>query len=227
MILIQCKLEDLSMDFREFGNNLELQTDLETRDFTCNGLYVDPRTLEVLDFVQGVEHIKNKIICPINSFEKTFLRDFSRFMRIVRFRVTKGFSISKDTEREIKSVTSNEIDSYKRGDDKNYESTIRELKKFFNIAKPHKAFNELIALDLARLLFWQGVDGNLIFTRAANTMKKIYRFTKTAFYSKLKQYFPQKLRLNVMYKLAFVIALLHGKQAKFYLISQLKVDRYG
>lgn len=79
-----------------------LEEDAKRRDFTVNGLYFDPATKKVIDFVQGEADIKAKIIRTIGSAEERFLEDHLRMMRAIRFSVQLGFEIEKNTLDTIK-----------------------------------------------------------------------------------------------------------------------------
>lgn len=100
-ILTQKELEAIEFDFRELDSNYKHPVDdLKTRDFTVNGLYYDINQRRVLDFNkgsnfednQGIADIHSKIIRCINPFPLTF-SDVSRYVRAVRFEVSKGFTM--------------------------------------------------------------------------------------------------------------------------------------
>src|SRR5215831_5915593 len=55
------------------------------RDFTINGLMMDPDTNEVLDFVDGRADLDSRIIRAIGDPETRFREDHLRLLRGVRF----------------------------------------------------------------------------------------------------------------------------------------------
>jgi poly(A) polymerase len=73
------------------------QTDVQRRDFTVNGLLLDPISNEVLDFVGGREDLKLQIIRAIGQPEQRFSEDKLRMLRAVRFAARFGYSIEPQT----------------------------------------------------------------------------------------------------------------------------------
>jgi poly(A) polymerase len=59
--------------------------DVQRRDFTINGLLLDPVTNEVLDFVGGREDLRSGIVRTIGEPEHRFAEDKLRMLRAVRF----------------------------------------------------------------------------------------------------------------------------------------------
>ena len=90
--------EHIDLDFRELDYGINaLVEDLKTRDFTVNGLYYDLVQEMTIDKCGGIHDIRMKEIRCINSFEITFA-DVSRFMRGIRFCITKGFKLEPQLE---------------------------------------------------------------------------------------------------------------------------------
>jgi poly(A) polymerase len=73
------------------------QEDVRRRDFTINGLLLDPITNEVLDFVGGREDIKAGIIRTIGEPEHRFAEDKLRMLRAVRFAARFEYTIDPAT----------------------------------------------------------------------------------------------------------------------------------
>lgn len=67
------------------------------RDFTINGMFLDPDTGEVLDFVGGRKDLANRIIRAIGDPERRFAEDHLRILRAVRFAARLGFDIEPRT----------------------------------------------------------------------------------------------------------------------------------
>jgi poly(A) polymerase len=82
------------------------QEDVERRDFTINGLLLDPFTNEVLDFVGGREDLKAGIIRTIGDPERRFAEDKLRMLRAVRFAARFGYEIEPATFRAIRNLAS-------------------------------------------------------------------------------------------------------------------------
>lgn len=73
------------------------QEDVQRRDFTINGMLMDPVTSEVLDFVGGREDLKAGIVRTIGEPEHRFGEDKLRMLRAVRFAARFGYAIEAAT----------------------------------------------------------------------------------------------------------------------------------
>jgi poly(A) polymerase len=71
--------------------------DVERRDFTINGLMLDPETEEVLDFVSGRKDLEAGIVRTIGDPERRFAEDKLRMLRAVRFAARFEYSIDPAT----------------------------------------------------------------------------------------------------------------------------------
>jgi poly(A) polymerase len=78
--------------------------DVQRRDFTINGLLLDPTTNQVLDHVGGLADLQHQIIRTIGSPEKRFGEDKLRMLRAVRFAARFGYQIDPDTARAIQRL---------------------------------------------------------------------------------------------------------------------------
>jgi poly(A) polymerase len=75
--------------------------DVSRRDFTVNGLLMDPLTNEIVDYVNGRADIEKKIIRTIGEPDSRFNEDFLRMLRAIRFTANLGFAIEHDTQKAI------------------------------------------------------------------------------------------------------------------------------
>ncbi len=82
----------------------DAQHDAQRRDFTINGVFFDPIAGEVVDYVQGQEDLKSRIIRAIGDPRLRFREDKLRMLRAVRFAATFGFEIHADTLRAIQQM---------------------------------------------------------------------------------------------------------------------------
>lgn len=73
------------------------QEDVRRRDFTINGLLMDPATREVLDYVEGRADLRAGIVRAIGDPRLRFAEDKLRMMRAVRFAARFGFQIDPET----------------------------------------------------------------------------------------------------------------------------------
>ena len=77
------------------------------RDFSCNGLFFDPLTGTILDFVGGQQDIKDKLLRAIGDPARRFAEDHLRMMRAVRFAARLNFSIHCDTWAAMRTLAPN------------------------------------------------------------------------------------------------------------------------
>jgi poly(A) polymerase len=71
--------------------------DVARRDFTINGMMLDPTSGEVLDFVGGQSDLEAGIIRAIGDPERRFGEDKLRMLRAVRFAARFEYAIENDT----------------------------------------------------------------------------------------------------------------------------------
>src|SRR5439155_5742840 len=80
--------------------------DVQRRDFSINGLMLDPEKNEVLDFVGGQDDLKAGIIRAIGDPELRFAEDNLRMLRAVRFAARFAYVIEPDTVAAIQKLAS-------------------------------------------------------------------------------------------------------------------------
>jgi poly(A) polymerase len=80
------------------------QEDVERRDFTINGLLLDPVTGQVVDYVGGQKDLQAKIIRTIGRPELRFAEDKLRLLRAVRFAARFGYTIEPATLAAIQKL---------------------------------------------------------------------------------------------------------------------------
>jgi poly(A) polymerase len=78
--------------------------DVQRRDFTINGLLLDPLKNEVLDFVGGQQDLKAKIVRAIGDPALRFGEDKLRMLRAVRFAARFEYTIDLATFAAIKKL---------------------------------------------------------------------------------------------------------------------------
>ncbi|MBM4004392.1 MAG: CCA tRNA nucleotidyltransferase [Planctomycetes bacterium] len=78
--------------------------DAQRRDFTINGLFFDPLTDQVLDFVGGQADLQQGLIRAIGDPFRRFDEDKLRMLRAVRFAATLGFQIEPRTLAAIQKL---------------------------------------------------------------------------------------------------------------------------
>ena len=80
------------------------EEDVKRRDFTINGLLLDPQTKEVLDYVGGRDDLRAGIIRAIGNPEERFREDKLRMLRAVRFAARFGYTIEPETLSAIQKL---------------------------------------------------------------------------------------------------------------------------
>jgi|ERR1700728_1930789 len=75
--------------------------DVARRDFTINGMLLDPASGEVLDFVGGRKDLEAGIIRTIGDPERRFAEDKLRMLRAVRFAARFEYAIEAETMAAI------------------------------------------------------------------------------------------------------------------------------
>jgi poly(A) polymerase len=78
--------------------------DVARRDFTINGMLLDPVNNEVLDFVGGRRDLEAKIIRTIGDPKQRFAEDKLRMLRAVRFAARFGYTIDLATFGAIEEL---------------------------------------------------------------------------------------------------------------------------
>src|SRR5271167_2809316 len=116
--------------------------DVERRDFTINGLLLDPLTNQVLDFVGGRKDLEAGIIRTIGDAERRFAEDKLRMLRAVRFAARFGYTIEPETSQAIQKLAS-QINQVSR------ERVRDELSKMLTEGQARRAF---LLLDETGLL---------------------------------------------------------------------------
>ena len=103
-----------------FSNSLK--EDVQRRDFTINGLALDIKTGEIIDYVDGLQDLKKGIIRTIGNPLDRFSEDGLRTFRACRFASKLGFEIENETFTAIsKTLAIAELISVER---------IRDSKKY-------------------------------------------------------------------------------------------------
>ena len=77
------------------------EEDARRRDFTINGLFLDPLEDRVIDYVSGQQDLKDKVVRAIGEPDERFDEDHLRLLRAVRFAARLGFTIEPATAGAI------------------------------------------------------------------------------------------------------------------------------
>ncbi len=77
------------------------EEDARRRDFTVNGMFFDPASNQVIDFVGGRADLGAKLIRAIGEPAQRFSEDRLRLLRAVRFATVLEFLIEKETWKAV------------------------------------------------------------------------------------------------------------------------------
>ncbi|MBS5938098.1 CCA tRNA nucleotidyltransferase [Clostridium sp.] len=80
----------------------DIKEDLSRRDFTINSLAYNQK-VGLIDYFNGTDDIKNKIIRCVGNADKRFKEDALRMLRAVRFSCQLNFDIEENTYTAIKN----------------------------------------------------------------------------------------------------------------------------
>jgi poly(A) polymerase len=117
--------------------------DVQRRDFTINGLMLDPLTDQVLDFVGGQDDLKAGIIRAIGDPELRFAEDKLRMLRGVRFAARFEYNIDPGTFGGIRKLVA-QIHQVSR------ERVRDELTRMLTEGHARRAFELLDETELLR-----------------------------------------------------------------------------
>jgi poly(A) polymerase len=81
----------------------DARADAERRDFTINGLFYDPMSGALHDWVGGEADLQARLIRAIGIPEERFEEDHLRILRAVRFAAQFGFNIESGTFAAVRS----------------------------------------------------------------------------------------------------------------------------
>jgi poly(A) polymerase len=79
----------------------DAQADARRRDFTINGLFFDPMTGTVFDWVHGQQDLRDRLIRTIGEPQERFSEDHLRLLRAVRFAASLDFTLEAGTLKAI------------------------------------------------------------------------------------------------------------------------------
>lgn len=113
------------------------------RDFTINGMFYDPVSREVIDYVGGRDDLAAGVIRTIGTPDERFAEDYLRLIRAVRFAVRLGFVIAPATASAVAKYAP-KISAISG------ERIFDELSKMLSLPSATEALRKLAELGLAR-----------------------------------------------------------------------------
>ena len=119
------------------------EEDAQRRDFTINGMFYDPLTEQVLDYVGGQRDLELRQVRAIGDAHARFTEDKLRMLRAVRITARFGFDLDRATGEAVRAMA-REISVVSQ------ERIAQELKKM--LVNRHRARAVQLAADLEVLL---------------------------------------------------------------------------
>lgn len=119
--------------------------DAQRRDFTINGLFLDPHNNKILDYVEGQKDLQTKTLRFIGAPEERIAEDHLRIMRAVRFKNALGLSYEPSTLKALKK--SSKLVKTVSG-----ERLRDELNKILLLPNRYAALLELVDLGLLKAI---------------------------------------------------------------------------
>ena len=121
--------------------------DSKRRDFTVNSIYYNINKKEILDFYNGINDIKKRVIRCIETPYYVLKNDGVRILRMIRQATQLNFTISKDTLHYAKKMCDNlkEISNHRKFDEliKILDLDNRYIIFYKSFVKGLKLFNKL------------------------------------------------------------------------------------
>lgn len=90
---------DLIVQDNKWGTEEE---DVIRRDFTINGLFLDPQSMEVIDYVGGWEDLQGQTLRTIGDPLIRFKQDPVRMIRLLKFQARLGFKANENCVKALR-----------------------------------------------------------------------------------------------------------------------------
>ena len=127
-----------------------IEEDVVRRDFTINALYYDPLRNEIVDYLDGIEHIKQKRVTFIGPPAERIKEDPLRMLRAIRFAAKLDRQLNNSIKASIKN-SATQINSVSKA------RLFDEFKKLFLSGTAVSTWNLLTETSLPRLI-WPECD---------------------------------------------------------------------
>ncbi len=80
------------------------ELDAARRDFTINGMFMDPESSQVIDYVGGLDDLRNQVLRAIGDPAERFREDKLRLLRAIRFAARFNLEIEPNTLQSLKAM---------------------------------------------------------------------------------------------------------------------------
>lgn len=142
---IERKTGNKHTDFEfDFNPNVSLKEDALRRNHTINSLYLDEETGEIIDYVNGIKDIKNKIL---RHTSKYYVQDPLRVLITARQSAQLGFEIASETMELMKQMVKDGMLNHLTAE-RVWKETEKALSEGYDSRKFFETLNECGALEV-------------------------------------------------------------------------------
>ena len=126
----------------------DIQIDSLRRDFTVNALYYNISTKKIIDFHNGLDDIKNKIVRCIGDSNVRFLEDNLRVLRAIRLSSSKNMILSNDIEEYMSNLSKELNISQFRKNEELFKGLKINSVKYVTLLDTYNIFSTIFNMDL-------------------------------------------------------------------------------
>lgn len=148
----------------------DIEEDAKRRDFTCNAIYYDIKNDKVIDFYNGIEDIRKKVLKTVETPDHVLSHDGVRILRLFRFQCELNFKIDKRTLEAVNKYKGNLRDVSGERFAYEIERILHSEGKYPNITKKNSYFKTLKYFNKVSLWPYLGIDCHKI---RFNMVKKV------------------------------------------------------
>lgn len=147
--------------------------DAQRRDFTINGLFYDPDTETIVDYVDGFSDLKTRTLRTIGEPSARFMQDPVRMLRLIKFQARFDLKVDSKCEQSFSQCLSAIQQSSKA---RILEELLRMLEsgascRFFELASETQILDYLLP-DLSQFLRGRSKKRITNYLEAADTLVK-------------------------------------------------------
>lgn len=165
----------------------DINLDAQRRDFKCNAIYYDILNDKIVDPLNGIKDIENKILSTVQDPYVVLSQDGLRIMRLVRQVSTFGFNIEEGTAHAAKELVS-------RLKDISVERIQVELVKLLNGDNVYQALCYMRDLNILEVIIPELAEN-----KDVTQNKKYHDYDVLTHIFKTVEAAPKKIRLAALF----------------------------
>lgn len=148
----------------------DIREDAKRRDFTCNAIYYDIKNDKIIDFYNGVEDIRRRVLKTVETPDEVLCHDGVRILRLFRFQCELNFKIDKKTLDAVNKYKNNLRDISGERMTYEIERILHSPEKYKGVTKKNSYFKTLKFFNKVSLWPYFGIDCHKI---RFNMVKKV------------------------------------------------------